>query len=47
MPHPQDGVFQPAFVQAATAKKKKKKAGRLQTESDQTLTFTALTSVNY
>lgn len=41
MPHPRDGAFQCAFVQAAA----KKKAAALQTEPGQALAFTALTSV--
>lgn len=41
MPHPQDGTFQYAFVQAAA----EKKAASLQTEPGQALAFTALTSV--
>lgn len=40
MLHPQDGVFQYAFIQAAV-----KKAVTLQTEPGQALAFTALTSV--
>ena len=40
MPHPRDGAFQYAVVQAAA-----KKAATLQTEPGQALAFTALTSV--